>query len=107
MTKRVATTRGSSTKKGSHGRQWIFHLLALLQLPFFGQGFATPNKPEATLNNLVSTLQSKLTKKDKVETGPQSILDELDLQSSTEPKTFGFLAKQIPDLVTAAFPVSR
>ena len=97
----------------------IIQFTFLFLLPTVCHGFAAP-KPDAVDNllstvrsskNLVSSLQSKFNnrnnqKKKSQAEGPQSILDELDLNSSTEPKTFGFQAKQIPDLLTAAFPVS-
>lgn len=37
---------------------------------------------------------------------PPTFLEQLNLESSTEPRTFQFQPAQIPDLLTAALPVS-
>ena len=59
----------------------------------------------STPNDFFSQLQSKLSSKKAVAPPPPSFLETLNLESSTEPKTFSFLPRQIWDLATASFPV--
>jgi hypothetical protein len=59
-----------------------------------------------TANSLLSKLPNPLKK--KPEPKPEkSLLEQLDLVEKSQPKTFAFKASQIPDLLTASFPVSE
>jgi hypothetical protein len=96
---------------------WLVLLIITATTPcVFGFASPTPKKTKDPVDGLISTvksgqkfvskLQNQIISQKKQSNGPQDFLSQLNLQSSTEPKTFGFLARQIPDLLTASFPVS-
>lgn len=69
---------------------------------------STSKSPQETFSKLQSKLKQQFfpsNNKDPQVTQKENLLQELDLKSSTEPKPFSFAITQIPDLLTASFPV--
>ncbi|CAB9529760.1 Glutathione S-transferase, N-terminal domain containing protein [Seminavis robusta] len=79
----------------------LFIVLLSLLAPRGGHGLSSNGLK--TFKSSVSRLQKQITKKPKAPEPP--LLERIGLESNTEPKTFQFLFQQIPDLLTASFPL--
>jgi hypothetical protein len=78
--------------------------LALL-LPTGGHGLATGNNDNKLKVFVENALSNIIVQNPKAAAPEPSFLERINLQSNTEPKTFQFQFQQLPDLVTASFPV--
>jgi hypothetical protein len=59
------------------------------------------------IEKALSKLQKRILVSPKPVAPEPSFLERINLQSSTEPKTFQFQFQQLPDLLTASLPVRK